>query len=94
MKRYRGRGASAPPTRPGSFSFDAGWTGTAALWAKSTVPVLASTAIADVRASERDGERSDFVSRAARSPDAASGDGDRRRRDRDGAEREPESHGA
>jgi hypothetical protein len=37
------------------------------------VPVPASTAIAAVRASEMSGERSDFVSLAERSPEAASG---------------------
>ncbi len=74
MKRYSGPRRVSAAHETGSFSFDAGWTGRAALWENSTVPVLASTAIADVRASDRDGERSDFVSRAARSPDAASGE--------------------
>ena len=58
----------------GSFSFDAGWTGTLWLCAKRTSPVLTSTAIADVRASERYGERRVFESRVARSPEAARGD--------------------
>ena len=55
----------------GTFSLEAGTTGSVSLCAKTTAPVRASTAIAEVRSSERWGERRDFASRDVRSPEAA-----------------------
>ena len=73
MKRWSGPSRVKAAHETGSFSFEAGWTGRVALWANSTVPVLASTAIADVRPRGTDGARSELVSRETRSPGAASG---------------------
>ena len=72
VKRWSGPSRVRAAHETGSFSFEAGWTGRVALWANSTVPVLASTAIADVRPRGTDGARSELVSRETRSPGAAS----------------------
>ena len=63
LKRYAGPRRVSAAHETGSFSFDAGITGSRSLCANRTAPVRTSTAIADVRASETCGERSVFDSR-------------------------------